>query len=102
MAYDQVSRTCPARADKEYLRILHAAAKENETLVDECLRWMIDQEIVITAEAVEALVTAKPDLAAPRQVHIEEPDLGTYDELLSDAWLGAEPALATQEAPACL
>ena len=87
---------------QEYLRILHTAARESETLVDECLRWMIDEETAITADAVRDLVLSEPDLSAPRQVHITEPDLGTYDQLLSDAWHAAETIITKQETPACL
>ncbi len=102
MAFDQLERTTPAKANKEYLRILHTAAHESESLVDECLRWMIDEDIVIAAQAVEDLVVSEPDLPPPRQVHIEEPDLEAYDELLSDAWLADAPIPAAREAPACL
>ena len=102
MAYDQLKQTCPTNGDKQYLRILHTAAHENEALVDESLRWMIDEQVVITAEALQALVRTEPDQSPPRQVHIKEPDLATYDALLSDAWLEVEPTLATQEATVCL
>jgi hypothetical protein len=102
MAYDQLSRTNPARANKEYRGILHTAAKENETLVDECLRRMIDEETAITADAVKALVMTEPDLSAPRQVHVEAPNLATYDQLLSNAWHGPETIITKQEASACL
>jgi len=37
IAYDYLRQTCPVRASKEYLSILHLAATESETAVDNAL-----------------------------------------------------------------
>ena len=43
MAYDLLQREhAPRVADKEYLRILHLAARENETAVDQALGYLLD------------------------------------------------------------
>jgi hypothetical protein len=83
MAYDWLKHRQPSRAAKEYLRILHLAARENETAVDDALRTLIDQDEPITFEAVEAMVSSQEHITAPTEVAITEVDLATYDVLLS-------------------
>ena len=56
MAYDWLRRRHPSRAAKEYLGILHLAARENEAAVDDALRTLIDKELPISLEAVERIV----------------------------------------------
>jgi hypothetical protein len=83
MAYDWLKHRQPSRAAKEYLRILHLAARENETAVDDALRTLIDQDEPITFETVEAMVSSQEHITAPTEVAITEVDLATYDVLLS-------------------
>lgn len=82
MAYDALQRQTPERADKSYLRILHLAARENETAVDEALRFLINTEQAIHFETIEALVHEATALPAPTDVHIDDIDLERYDALL--------------------
>ncbi len=81
MAYDALERQTPNRAHKTYLRILYLAALENETAVDEALRFLINTEAAITFEMVEALVHEATALPAPTDVHIDDIDLERYDAL---------------------
>jgi len=48
MAYDWLKRHHPSRSAKEYLGILHLAARQNETGVDYALRTLIDEVQPIT------------------------------------------------------
>lgn len=82
MAYDSLMQTVPARAHKEYLGILKLAARENETAVDEALRFLIDTEQAISMHAVEVLVHEATALPAPTDVRIDDLDLECYDALL--------------------
>lgn len=82
MAYDALKRQRPDRAHKTYLRLLYLAAMENETAVDEALRFLIDTEQAIGVESVEALVHEATALPAPTDVHIDDIDLERYDALL--------------------
>lgn len=88
IAYDSLKRTDPLRGHKQYLTILHLAARENETSVDECLRRMIDQGEPISAQAVQTVVRAQPDLSPPRDAWVEPVDLDQYDHLCAD-WIAA-------------
>jgi hypothetical protein len=98
LAWDSLRRADPLRGHKQYLAILHLAATENETAVDECLRRMIDQGEPITADGVQAVVRAQPDLCPPRDARVDPVDLHQYDQLCAD-WIVDEPA--TMEALAC-
>lgn len=82
MAFDALERQTPNRAHKTYLRILYLAARENETAVDQALRFLINSEQAITFEQVEALVHEATALPAPTDVHIDDIDLERYDALL--------------------
>ena len=84
MAYGVLKRILPSRAHKEYLRILKLAARENESAVDEALRFLIDTEQPISLAAVEALVHEATTLPAPTDVHIDDIDLDRYDALLDN------------------
>jgi hypothetical protein len=86
IAYDSLTRADPLRGHKQYLAILHLAARENETAVDECLRRMIDRQEPISAKAIEAIVKAEPDLCPPREARVEPVDLNQYDHLCAD-WI---------------
>jgi len=82
MAYDALKAACGARADKEYLRVLHLAARENEQRVDDALRVLLGQETPFAAEEVKALVLSQSALPPATQIAIEAVDLAAYDALL--------------------
>ena len=83
MAYDLLRRSRPHRADKDYLRLLHMAARQNEAAVDDVLRYLIDDGQPITPEAVKELVGSVAELPSVRDVMIDSVDLSCYDALLS-------------------
>ena len=58
--------------------------------MDECLRWMIDEQVPITAEAVGILIKAEPEFSRPRDAQVDEVDLVEYDELCADWQASAE------------
>jgi hypothetical protein len=85
MAYDTLKRRhSQQKASREYLRILHLAATENERAVDDALRALIGKDDVITADAVTDMVLsgAKPEPVT--DVNIAEVDLGDYDALIGE------------------
>lgn len=83
MAYDRLKRSHPSRSAKEYLGILHLAAKESESAVDYALRTLIENEQHITIEAVETIIDSLDQIPSPMQITIPEVDLGAYDALLN-------------------
>jgi hypothetical protein len=83
MAYDGLKQRQPSRASKEYLRILHLAARENETAVDDALRTLIDKEQPITFQTVETMLRSQEPITPATQIAIKEVDIAAYDALLS-------------------
>lgn len=83
IAYDSLKRQIPQRASKEYLKILHLAARENETAVDKAIAHLIDQYKNINFESVKSIVADKLRLDDPKDVFIQAVDLRAYDRLLN-------------------
>lgn len=80
-AYDALKVWRPERADKEYLAILNQAAMDNEQDVEAALELLLEQEQVPTVSAVKKLARKKqPEVPT---IHIDVPDLCSYDRLLS-------------------
>jgi len=85
MACDALHEAGPARADREYLRILELAARESESGVDDAIRHLLSTGEAITADAIKGLVLSGRDIPPPTEVEVQVPDLALYDELLSAA-----------------
>ena len=83
IAYDILRDSCSIRqANKEYLKILELAAKEDESLVNEALRLLINIEEEIGFEKVKQFIDSKQKPPEPTSVHIEPVDINDYDMLL--------------------
>ena len=76
------SSSAPARAAKDYLRILELAAKQSEAGVDAVLDRLLEGRLPITPTVV--VEHLRHDLGLPRamEVVIATVDLSTYDLLL--------------------
>jgi len=84
MAYDGLCEHDRSRASKEYLQILHLAARESETEVDDALRGLLDTEQPITLATVTARMASQQPPPSATDVTVDEPDLSQFDELLTD------------------
>jgi hypothetical protein len=83
MAYDDLrARHTSSVASKQYLKILHLAARENETGVDEALRALLEQEQAISPEAVEQIMRSDLKPRPATDVVIPDVELAQYDALL--------------------
>ena len=83
MAYDDLrARHTSSVASKQYLKILHLAARENETGVHEALRALIEREQSISAEAVQEIMRSGQELKPATDVVIPDVELAQYDALL--------------------
>ena len=80
--YDTLLEQVPARAAKDYLRILELAAKESEAGVDAILGRLLEWNVPITPTVVEEHL--RHDLGLPRamEVVVTTVDLSIYDLLL--------------------
>ena len=85
MAYDQLlASTTERSAVKQYLGILHSAKHEGLDLVDDILRWFINEGKTITSDEVLEAISKRQDVPPATDVNVEEPDLSTFDSLLEN------------------
>lgn len=85
MAYDSLKEHHTLSvAAKQYLNILHMAARISETLVDDALRALIEADAQITDQRVEAIIKSGQPIAPVTQINIAEVDLTCYDQLLGE------------------
>ena len=89
MAYDGLKTDSPSRGGKRYLRILHLAAKEGESRVDDALRFLIESDRPVSGESVEALLESGKRIPPSTEIEIEEVNLDLYDDLLPEWEIGA-------------
>lgn len=82
MAYDYLVHHSQHKADKEYLKILYFAARENEAAVDQALEFMFEKNIPICCEKVRELIQSDQKLERSKDVTIDSVDLSVYDQLL--------------------
>jgi hypothetical protein len=82
MAYDALRQGRPARAAKEYLRILHLATRESEVGVEAALVALLDGGVLPEAAAVEERLRRQDKVMSPTEVMIGPVDLSVYDALL--------------------
>jgi transposase len=83
IAYDQLKRQNPLRADKEYITILHIAAQEGEARAESAIRKILFQEQTISAQTIRQMATQENQIPPITDIAIDQICLKTYDQLLS-------------------
>jgi hypothetical protein len=84
MAYDYLAATASGRSAREYLGILHLAARQSEVEVDEALRRLLEAGSGVSLAAVEALVQEGMAPARMMEVRVAPINLSTYDDLFEN------------------
>jgi hypothetical protein len=79
MAYDSLKRN-----SKEYLKILHLAAKESETAVEQALAFLIHENKPISFKSVSELIQQSQDYPIIEAVEVQAVDIRIYDRLLAE------------------
>lgn len=82
MAYDLLLERQPARAAKEYLRILHLAARESEADVEAALALLLERGSAFDAASVQEKLRQQGPSRPVTDVTVAEVDLAVYDALL--------------------
>ena len=83
VAYDFLKAASPDRGNKEYIRILELASKENEALVDDAIERLIVEEKDIRFDTIKAIVNEGTHPEGTREIRIMPVEVSVYDELLS-------------------
>lgn len=85
MTYDLLlEQHVSSQAARRYLAILELAARENESAVDDALRVLLEQDGPIDVGKVQAMLVGNEPLPLATDVHVSDPDLTTFDDLLTD------------------
>jgi hypothetical protein len=84
MAYDSLKKRYAQKSHKEYLNILHLAAKESEVAVDQALGSLLDKNLPVRFDSVISLVRSSDNYAVVKDVKINEIDISAYDRLLGE------------------
>ena len=79
MAYDALKRN-----SKEYLKILHLAARQSEVKVDQALEFLNNNNLPITYYTVLDLVRESEDLTIIQDIKIAPVDISEYDRLFEE------------------
>jgi hypothetical protein len=82
VAYDRLRSQHAGSADRQYLKILELAARENESGVESAIGRLCELGQAMSFEVVEALVQAGQQLSSPAAVRVDAVDLSAYDQLL--------------------
>jgi hypothetical protein len=82
MAYDVLLERQPARAAKEYLRILHLAARQGEAAVEASLAALLERGGPLDAAGVEERLSQQGPSRPVTDVAVAPVDLAGYDALL--------------------
>jgi hypothetical protein len=93
LAYDELCRQQPERAAREYLQILHLAARRTEAGVEAALARLVGQGQALSAGAVEEQLRRSDKPLSVTDVVVAAVDLRVYDALLGgeEARDGDEP-----------
>lgn len=85
MAYDALKKQPLTQANKAYLKVLHLAARETESGVEDALRLLLNDGRAPSAQAVEELLKSGRKPMPVQNVEVAEVNLLSYDALLSEA-----------------
>jgi len=84
MAYDSLKKRHRQKSHKEYLSILHLAAKESEAAVDQALSYLFDTGITIGYDSVLSCLRSHDNYTTVKDIQIHEVDISAYDRLLKE------------------
>lgn len=82
IAYDELKKRNPIRADKEYIRLLKISAEEGERTTQQAIRDLLSKNEPLSTPAIERAIETGREVPHMTDVTVTEPDLGVYDRLL--------------------
>ena len=88
-AYDALVVQQPARADKEYVRLLYLASQEGEGRVEAALAKLLEVRQPLSEQVVRTLLGEATSLSEAAGVEVPAVDLRSYDALLVGIYEGS-------------
>ena len=84
MAYDWLRSNMILQANRQYVRILYCAAKEGQTVTENVIRHLLEQDKELTALNVQHLIDQRSRIPSVTDVVVENNSLESYDTLLEE------------------
>ena len=84
MAYDWLRLNMTLQANKQYVRILYYAAKEGQTVTENAIRYLLEQDKELTSLNVQHLIEQRSRIPSVTDVVVESNSLESYDVLLQE------------------
>jgi len=84
MAYDWLRSNMTLQANRQYVRILYCAAKEGQTVTENAIQYLLEQDKEITALNVQHLIDQRSRIPSVKDVVVETNSLVSYDALLEE------------------
>ncbi len=84
MAYDWLRSNMTLQANRQYVRILYCAAKEGQTVTEDAIRYLLEEDKEITELNVQHLIEQRNRIPSVKDVVVETNSLESYDSLLQE------------------
>ncbi len=84
MAYDWLRSNMTLQANRQYVRILYCAAKEGQTVTENAIRYLLEQNKELTALNVQHQIDQRSRIPSVTDVVVENNSLESYDTLLEE------------------
>lgn len=82
IAYDDLKRRNPLRANKEYVNLLYTASREGQDRTESAIRHLLSRDLSVSAESVRKILAKNGRIPSITDVAIDDIALKAYDELL--------------------
>ncbi len=84
MAYDWLRSNMTLQANRQYVRILYYAAKEGQTVTENAIHYLLEQDKELTSLNVQHLINQRNRIPSVTDVVVESNSLESYDVLLQE------------------
>lgn len=82
IAYDDLKRHNPLRANKEYVNVLYMASHEGQDRTESAIRHLLSRDLAVSAESVRQILAKNGRIPSITDVAIDDIALEAYDKLL--------------------
>ena len=84
IAYDELKKQNPMKADKEYIQTLKISCREGQATTHAVIRDLLCRKELLSVQAIEESIQSRRNIQPVTDVVVREPDLAAYDRLLCE------------------